>query len=250
MKKVLYFFLSSCLLAACATQENTPFDNPVMPDEANGMYDGSVPQTWWFLFTGKEPKLVLRDLKTDTDIQTLSVPAELKLPKAITYDGISLWVAGTGEGAGIYQLDPETGSVLNKLEIPTTSLSWDGSNVWYLDGQTLRSISNDGKAGESYPIELPEDTKSVTKYKDVVYIFYGDLGYLRKYNLTTNQVEGEETTGLEDALMIFVTQRNYSFTVPRGYFCSWGRHGSEMIDIHIDHPGEVATAMAPNEAIF
>ena len=250
MKRVFIILLSTTLLAACHTQTEDVRPAPTLSEEEEniGEYDGSIPQSWWFLFSEGDPEIVLRDLATHEDLRVVNVPEALKSPSALTFDGSHLYVGGSGEGAGIYKLDPVTGVVVETYpNINVRALAWSDNKVWYLEGETLQSISENGKPGESYTLDLPENFRSMGMRRGHAFLFHGDLGTISKVNLESGAVVSESVSGMEDANSFQITQISYVVTIPTGYVCSWGIYGQGIIDIPLGPTGNLVTAMAPND---
>jgi hypothetical protein len=88
--------------------------------------------------------------KTSGDTQPLQVlPAVDDRPLRMLYDGHALWLLTGGENQGsIFQLDPQSGATLNKLDIPPAEkgdvpwdMAFDGHNLWVLTTMQLVKVS-------------------------------------------------------------------------------------------------------------
>ncbi|MEM9553564.1 MAG: glutaminyl-peptide cyclotransferase [Acidobacteriota bacterium] len=77
--------------------------------------------------------------------RSLTSPGEIT---GLSYDGEVLWTTLEGEGL-LYRLDPETGDVLGRQEIPWTATggsAWDGEYLWQMAWE----------ADTIYKLEMPE----------------------------------------------------------------------------------------------
>jgi len=87
----------------------------------------------------------------------------------VTFDGKHLWVAWhwfkydlpAAQTQLLLKMDPETGTVLDEYPIPggerrdgTHGLTWDGSNLWHIKGQTLSAIdASNGEVVARYELD-------------------------------------------------------------------------------------------------
>ena len=83
--------------------------------------------------------------------KTLSAPGQS--PLGIAWDGRALWVVDTTdlETYKLYQVDPQSGSVLKSFDVPTIApdaLAWDGSRLWLVDGVESKLLQIDPSNGK------------------------------------------------------------------------------------------------------
>jgi hypothetical protein len=88
--------------------------------------------------------------KINGDTQPLlKVPAADDRPLRLLYDGHALWLLAGGKNSGaLFQLDPQTGVVVNKLDIPASEkgddpedMAFDGHDLWVITVKQLVRIS-------------------------------------------------------------------------------------------------------------
>ena len=80
-------------------------------------------------------------------LQTL--PAVDDHPLSLLYDGHALWLLAGGKNQGaLFQLDPQSGATVNRLDIPASvegdvpvDITFDGHNLWVLTVKQLVRIS-------------------------------------------------------------------------------------------------------------
>lgn len=88
--------------------------------------------------------------KTNGDTQPLqTLPPVDDKPIRLLYDGHALWLLADGKNRGaLFQLDPQSGATMNKLDIPASvegdspvDIAFDGHNLWVLTTMQLVKVS-------------------------------------------------------------------------------------------------------------
>jgi len=88
--------------------------------------------------------------KTSGDTQPLQTLAPVDdHPLSLLYDGHALWLLAGGKNQGaLFQLDPQSGATVNRLDIPASmegdvpaDIAFDGHNLWVLTVKQLVRIS-------------------------------------------------------------------------------------------------------------
>ena len=88
--------------------------------------------------------------KTSGDTQPLQTLSPVDdHPLSLLYDGHALWLLAGGKNQGaLFQLDPQSGATVNRLDIPPSEkgdvpgdIAFDGHNLWVLTGKQLVRIS-------------------------------------------------------------------------------------------------------------
>jgi streptogramin lyase len=82
------------------------------------------------LWMAVPPSATIYEIDVDKDFKVVhSIPAPGNRPHGLAWRGDELWCVETNHRA-IYQLDPQTGSTLNKIEIPEPHPEPHGMTLW------------------------------------------------------------------------------------------------------------------------
>lgn len=246
MKSIIPFIMSALLLlSSCVYDTGTGFN----PDDfvpANPSYAGNVHSQWWVLTNDGSSQISLYNHQTGRTTRTLNVPAQLNDPQALAFDGESLWVGGTGSGAAVYQLDPTDGSILSVVEgIQTKGLTYAEGQVWYLNGNTVRSLPVSGGTSDMLAVRLDAGVTDITMSGTHLYSINSRMGEVKKYSLANSREEASFSTGIDGATNISYTENAFNLVTESNQFCAFSvENGNMNNDIPIDTPSDV-TAIAP-----
>jgi len=148
----------------------------------------------------------------------IDVSAQIEDPEGMTWDGQYLWVVDDTSTEMAYQIDPDTGDIINYFTInpagvenpDTESITWDGSNLWIADstgiigqyttdGTLLSTISPELLDPDGYEIDY--DIEGMTWDGTNLWLADQDTGLIFKIDTDGNAIDSFDT-GLGDIVSI------------------------------------------------
>lgn len=188
------------IVSSCHYDLDDIVDNNVLIDPVNEEY---IENKWWIL-THKNyeaPGIYLYNETTQTIELKLDLPENMESPHALTYDGESLWLGGTGENESIYQLNPDDGRILSEIKnIKTEGIALLGEFLYYSDYKIINKINKDGTLVEEISTKNSSyNIPDIATYNNnLYYLRYSEKEPVVKINLSNyneGKIELSESTG-------------------------------------------------------
>ncbi|MCB4798641.1 NHL repeat-containing protein [Neotamlana laminarinivorans] len=135
-----------------------------------------VEYKWWILThkNYQKPGIYLYDEETGLIELEISLPDDLQSPHALAFDGEYLWVGGNGENESMYQINPETGEVVNTItNIITEGIAIKDDYIYYSNLNTINIITKNGNF-----VDAIETENTALNISDIA-ISESNLYYLR-----------------------------------------------------------------------
>lgn len=149
----------------------------------------------------ESPGIYLYNETSSTIELKLELPENLESPHALAFDGESLWVGGEAENESIYQLNPETGTIISEIKnIRTEGIAIKDDYLYYSGLSSINKIEKNGTL-----VEEISTKNSSYKIPDIAidgnnlyYLRYSEKEPLVKLNLSNkkeNRIALAESTG-------------------------------------------------------
>lgn len=247
MKSIIPILFSALvLLSSCVYDASSGFDPDLFIPE-NPNFNSDIHAQWWVLSTNGSPQINLYNHQSVRVERSFRVPAQLSNPQALAFDGESLWVGGTGSNAAVYQLNPADGSIISIVEnIETKGLSYANGQVWYLNGNTVRSLPNANGESASLPVSIDGNVTDFSMSDTHLFTVNSNFGEVKKYRLNATSEEASFWTGIDGAQNISTIDNSFNIVTESNAFCTFNADNGNMNnDIPIATPTDV-TAIAPN----
>ncbi len=119
-------------------------------------------------------------------------PLDYLLPGGVAYDGTYIWLAFYFDTSRIFQIDPESCSVVHSIPGPTSpgiaGLAWDGQTLWACheqNGTIYQLDPTDGTIMSEIPAPGHDDSdpNSAGLAFDGTYLWHADYGHNMIYKL-------------------------------------------------------------------
>ncbi|MCB4806637.1 hypothetical protein LG651_00125 [Tamlana sp. 62-3] len=167
-----------------------------------------VTYKWWILThkNYQKPGIYLYDEETGLIELEISLPDDLQSPHALAFDGEYLWVGGNGENESMYQINPETGEVVNTISnIITEGIAVKDDYIYYSNLNTINIITKNGSFVDAFETE-----NTALNISDIT-IFENNLYYLR-YSETDPVIKLNLNTYSETPITGLTTSGTYCLT--------------------------------------
>lgn len=225
-------------------------ENEVMIDSNEPLTHTNEPTKWWVLThpSGNNPGIHLYDEATGTTDLSFDLPADIKSPHALAFDGESLWLGGMGENEFLYELSPIDGSVRSKIpNIRTEGLAIVGDEIYYSEHSEVFRMTKNG-------IKLNNFTVNTTVINDIA-VHQGSVYVAINGETDPIYLLDQQKNQLKELLDTKVTAL-YTLAVYDNYFVFVG-DASQLVRVDIGNKQEISrttikmpfswvTAITPN----